>query len=43
MASQVFGKKIMEHRNQLTVKGSDVTQDVDMLDTEKTVEGMIKK
>ena len=43
MALQVFGKKIMEYRKQLTVKGSDVTQDIDMLDTEKTIEGMIEK
>ena len=33
----------MEHRKKINVKGSDVTQDIDMMDKEKTVEGMIEK
>ena len=33
----------MEHRKKTNVKGSDVTQDIDMMDKEKTVEGMIEK
>ena len=33
----------MEHRKKINVEGSDVTQDIDMMDKEKTVEGMIEK
>ena len=33
----------MEHRKKINVTGSDKTQDIDMMDKEKTVEGMIEK
>ena len=36
-------EKIMEHRKKINVTGSDITQDIDMMDKEKTVEGMIEK